>query len=178
MRAIAGVAILFLGATAGAQAARHGVLNRPTKIMVRRQTITVTQTGPLNLDTAPIQVNGHTLVPLRGVFEAMGARVRWVAAQKRIEIIAQPTSIALEIGNDIARVGQETRTMDVAPRLYHQRAMVPLRFVAETLGAQVAWDPGTRTISINQQVVSAPTVTKPAEGAASPQQQPAGTPPG
>ncbi len=111
--------------------------------------IRVTINGtPLALDVAPTIQNGRTLVPMRAIFETLGAQVHWDDATSTIRAYRREDAIVLELGNRTAWVNGPSRQLDVAPVAIGGRTMVPLRFVAEALGAQVAWVDATRTVTV------------------------------
>jgi len=111
--------------------------------------IRVTINGaPLTLDVAPTIQNGRTLVPMRAIFEALGASVHWDEATGTIRAYRREDAIVLELGNRTAWVNGPSRQLGVAPVAVGGRTMVPLRFVAEALGAEVAWVDATRTITV------------------------------
>lgn len=99
-------------------------------------------------DAAPVIVNNRTLVPLRMIFETLGATVEWVAETKTVNAKKGSTSISLQIGSSIAKKDGKSITLDAAPQLIDGKTMVPLRFVSEALGAEVKWDGDTRSIYI------------------------------
>ena len=99
-------------------------------------------------DQMPVIVNGRTLVPLRGIFEALGAVVSWDDSTKTIIGVKATKSIVLQIDNQFASINNEATTLDVAPSILNSRTMVPVRFVSEALGAEVAWDGDTKTVTI------------------------------
>ena len=111
--------------------------------------IRVTINGaPLTLDVAPTIQNGRTLVPMRAIFEALGATVHWDDATSVIRAYRREDAIVLQLGNRTAWVNGPSRQIDVAPVAVAGRTMVPLRFVAEALGAEVAWVDATRTVTV------------------------------
>ncbi len=99
-------------------------------------------------DQMPVIVNGRTLVPLRGIFEALGAVVSWDDSTKTIIGVKATKSIVLQIDNTFASINNNATTLDVAPSIMNSRTMVPVRFVSEALGADVQWDGDTRTVTI------------------------------
>ena len=103
---------------------------------------------PLATSTAPVQMNGRTLVPLRDIFEALGATVNWNAAAQTISATRGATQIGLAINNRTASVNGQPVTLDQAATLVNGRTFVPLRFVAEATGAKVDWSGPTQTVSI------------------------------
>ena len=120
---------------------------------------------PLATSTAPVQMNGRTLVPLRDIFEALGANVQWNAAAQTILATKGTTQIGLAINNRTASVNGSPVTLDQAATLIGGRTFVPLRFVAEATGAQVQWNSALQTVSIQtptaQAPVTVPVVTAP-----------------
>lgn len=89
---------------------------------------------------APVVVQGRTLVPLRGVFEALGARVDWDGTERTVTVVGQGVTLCLGVGQTVAyRNGQAVR-LEVPARIVAGRVLVPARFVSEALGARVDWD--------------------------------------
>jgi hypothetical protein len=103
---------------------------------------------PLATSVAPLVRNGRTLVPMRDIFEALGATVVWNGESREIRAQRDTTQVWLQIGNYTARVDQNARTLDEAPMLYGGSTLVPLRFVSEALGASVNWNGATRIVAI------------------------------
>lgn len=99
---------------------------------------------------APIQMNGRTLVPMRSIFEALGASVQYNAATRGISAMRGTTGIGLRIGSRTASVNRQNVRLEQAPLVVRGATMVPLRFVSEALGAQVNWNGATRVASIMQ----------------------------
>ncbi|HEU4965014.1 MAG TPA: stalk domain-containing protein [Bacilli bacterium] len=99
-------------------------------------------------DQPPVIVNGRTLVPLRAIFEKLGAEVRWFGDTRTVTATRGTTSVILQIGSRQAYKNGASVTLDVEAQLIHSNTMVPLRFVSEALGAEVTWDGTTRTVYI------------------------------
>ncbi len=95
------------------------------------------------------------LVPLRAMFEAMGAHVRYDAARKRIEVRKPGSSIDLWVGKRLARIDGQERALRSPPILYDGRVLVPIRVVSETMGAYVQWVPH-RQIAVVRYVHATP----------------------
>src|ERR1700737_4807276 len=90
-------------------------------------TVTIQVNGStLSFDQPPIERSGRVFVPLRGVFERLGASVVYDNGQ--INATGNGRNIALKIGSTSATVNGETQTLDVAPFLIGARTLVPLRF--------------------------------------------------
>jgi|GEM_PF-6433270 len=90
-------------------------------------------------DQEPIVVSDRTLVPVRAVFESIGAEVTWDSDARRVTVSWTGNQAAVFIGSTTAWVNGSRRTLDVAPRIVGDRTMVPLRFLAEALGLKVEW---------------------------------------
>jgi len=128
-------------------------------------TVTVKLNGRnLSFDTPPQTVKGRTLVPLRGIFEALGARVEWQQQTKTVIATKGGTTIVLRVGQKEALKGTEKITLDVPATVIRGRTMVPLRFVAEALGTYVSWDGEHQTVRISTRAEEPPTGSPVAEG--------------
>ncbi|HEX8550084.1 MAG TPA: copper amine oxidase N-terminal domain-containing protein [Abditibacteriaceae bacterium] len=112
--------------------------------------ITVLLNGQvLNLGaTGATQSAGRVLVPLRGVFEALGANVDYDANTQTVFATSGATQMQLRIGSTQANVNGQTRFLDVPAQTRFGRTLVPLRFVSESLGATVSWNEAQRTVYI------------------------------
>ncbi|MGE5458874.1 MAG: copper amine oxidase N-terminal domain-containing protein, partial [Methanobacterium sp.] len=99
--------------------------------------ITVKVNGSqLNFDQQPYISNGHTMVPFRKIAESLGATVDWDSAKKKITIIGDKV-VELTINASVAKVNGAKVTLEAPAVITGGRTMVPLRFVGESLGAQV-----------------------------------------
>ena len=96
----------------------------------------------------PEIINDRTLVPMRDIFEALGARVDWDASAQKVTAVKGDTTVVLTIGSATAMKGEEIITLDTPAVISNGRTMVPLRFVGEALGAKVQWIGGTRSVNI------------------------------
>ncbi len=119
--------------------------------------VTVKLNGaPLEFDAQPRIINERTMVPMRKIFEELGAQVEWVEAEKMIIAARGTDMILLQIGEStvIKRdmlTGEMYRTeLDVSPCIIEDRTFVPLRAVSETLGAEVEWDGATSTVYLSE----------------------------
>ncbi len=100
-------------------------------------------------DTTLFQKLGYTQAELDEIAERTD-----VPVYAEAEVTAPSTSIKLTINNPVATVNGENITNDVAPIIRNSRTMLPIRFVAEALGATVGWDGATSTVSITASEVS------------------------
>lgn len=118
--------------------------------MAAAQNISVTVDGKeVNFASGgPRQVDGRVLVPLRGVFQKMGATVQWRPARREINANNGSTSVNLRIGDREATVDGKLVTMDVPAMIVDGVTMVPIRFVSESLGADVHWNESQQIVEI------------------------------
>ncbi|HOM01402.1 MAG TPA: stalk domain-containing protein [Acetivibrio sp.] len=103
----------------------------------------------LKMDVPPIIENGRTLVPIRGVFESINAYVDWLPEWQTVNVLKDDKIITLRINTNIAYVNKEAVKLDVPPRIIDGRTLVPIRFISESIGAEVGWDDATKTVIIN-----------------------------
>ena len=102
----------------------------------------------LSFTQTPVIENGTTLVPMRAIFEAMGASVEWDGTTQTVISVKDDTTISLTLNKETAIVNGESISLAVPAKLINGNTMVPLRFVSESLGAEVNWDGGSKTITI------------------------------
>ncbi|MGH0053938.1 MAG: stalk domain-containing protein [Sphaerochaetaceae bacterium] len=105
----------------------------------------------LDFDVAPTIVEGRTIIPARKILESLGLEVSWDDRTRTVTGVGQGTELSLVIGQRLAYVNGEPVNLDVAPRIIDDRSMVPVRFVAESTGAEVDWDNSTRTVLIRRE---------------------------
>jgi len=136
-------AILFLFSVADSVSAVSEVLlqNVNYPIVVNGEMRTYEQ--------SPVMYNDFTLIPLRGVFEDIGAEVKYDTTSKKITVIKGINSVTITVGSKTAFVNGKPVVFDISPQIINGRMLVPLRFVTESLGSQVTWDAKTKTISID-----------------------------
>lgn len=94
-------------------------------------------------DTAPVIRNDRTLVPIRIVTETLGGKVDWNGVTKEVTLHIDGKEIKMTVGKTLEKYG-------VAPVIIDGRTFVPVRFVADELGATVAWDDATKTVTITK----------------------------
>ncbi len=109
------------------------------------------------LDVAPFIVNGSTLIPLRGLVEEMGAEIAWDGAKEKITLKTEIMTIELQIWNNIVWVtdtrypkGKMMYTLLNPPVISENRTFIPVRFVSEILGYNVAWDGEAQTVTVTK----------------------------
>ncbi len=110
-------------------------------------------TGTVNgksvtLEQGALITNGRTLVPLRFIAEAMGATVGWDAATKTANLTLADNQIALAIGKTVAKVNGYDVILDAPAAIVNGKTLVPVRFVAESMGATTAWDAASKKVTV------------------------------
>ncbi len=106
------------------------------------------------MDTRPVILEGRTMLPIRFLAEALGARVGWEANLQQVSIYLQFIEVKLQIGNAMAVVNGKNTAIDpsnekVKPIVVPPgRTLLPLRFVAESLQCKVDWNPAQQEVLI------------------------------
>ncbi len=98
--------------------------------------------------TPPQLLRGRVLVPVRGVFEQLGAAVTWDEEKKVVTATKDGHVTWLRIGDKTARRDNAPVVLDVPPQLLDGRTLIPLRFVSEAMGAKVDWNGAEKLVSI------------------------------
>ena len=101
-------------------------------------------------DVAPKIVNDRTMLPIRIVAESLGGTVTWNGELQRVTIQKGADVILITIGADTAYVNGTAVKLDAAAFVENGRTYLPLRFVSETLGAQVVWNEAEKTVTITK----------------------------
>ena len=136
------------------KAAFKQTASKPGKPAEEMKTVVVMQVGSKTMfvngkayekDAAPVIMNDRTLVPIRFVTESLGGTVAWNAETKEVTLVIDGKEIKMTIGKTIEKYG-------VAPVIIDSRTFVPVRFVADELGATTAWNAETKTVTITKAV--------------------------
>lgn len=123
--------------------------------------IAVTVDGNIiNTDTQPQIVDGRTLVPMRAIFEALGADIEWNASDKIVTATKADTTIKMTIGANSFEKNGKTIVLDTPAMVIDNRTMVPVRAVSESLGCKVDWNNDTKTVIISSTYSSNQTSTE------------------
>ncbi|MCL2392237.1 MAG: copper amine oxidase N-terminal domain-containing protein [Oscillospiraceae bacterium] len=113
--------------------------------------------SPLQFDVPPQMIDGRTMVPMRAIFEALGAEVLWNERNQNITATRDDLTIILMINADRMYINSMAFRIDAPPTVIGGRTFVPLRVVSEALGAEVAWDGNARTVTIVSESLQEPT---------------------
>lgn len=101
--------------------------------------------------TTPLVVQGRTLIPVRGLVEALGGHTYWDAKENKVTIIITGKRMDFWIGKKQAMVDGQSYNLDVAPQVINGRTMMPIRFIAENLGLEVEWNSQWQQITISDE---------------------------
>lgn len=104
----------------------------------------------VQFDQPPIHTGTRILVPMRAIFEALQAEVGWDAQKQEVTGTIGQSQVVLTIGQTTAYVNGKPVELDEPSRLMGGRTMVPVRFIAESLKAQVIWRQESNTVVIHQ----------------------------
>ncbi|HQE24300.1 MAG TPA: copper amine oxidase N-terminal domain-containing protein [Syntrophomonadaceae bacterium] len=144
----------------------HRLYRRVTSILIISAllvTMTLTGTAPafaesdiivklngniLTTDTSPKIVNSRVLLPMRIIFEAVGATLEWNGATQVITAKKDDTVVIIQVGSNTAKVNGSVKVLDTPAVIENNRTLVPVRFVTESLGCKVDWDKINRIVSI------------------------------
>jgi len=137
-------AMIIAPLAAGAQSAN-------VNVVVNGTTVT--------FDQPPVEQAGRIYVPLRGVFERLGASVVYQNGQ--INATSGRHDIGLAIGSTTATVDGVQQTLDSPPFLIAGRTLVPLRFISQALGASVNFDQSSQTVYVTRGAAAAPAAVVP-----------------
>jgi len=99
-------------------------------------------------DVSPIIKGDRTMLPIRLIAEFLGATVTWNEAEQSVTIVEGDTTIVIYIGQAFALVNGEPVQLDAPAFIQNDRTYLPVRFIAENLGATVTWDGTANTVTI------------------------------
>jgi len=104
----------------------------------------------VTFDVAPVIDNGRVLVPLRAIFEQMGAKVSWDDATKTATAVKGEVTVVVKLGSTYPTINGTVKTIDVPAKLVEGgRILAPLRFVCEAFGGVVSWNQDTYVASVD-----------------------------
>jgi hypothetical protein len=115
--------------------------------------VMVVDGASVTMDAAPVIRENRTLLPLRAMIEELGGSITWNAKTRQATVKARGVTMLLTIGRNTATVNGKRIPIDpanpkVVPVILGSRTFLPLRFIAEQLGLDIAWYAPTRTVSI------------------------------
>lgn len=101
---------------------------------------------------APYEKAGTTLVPVRVITEAFGAKVDWSEADEKVTLTYEDVVIEIWIGSKKAKVNGMEQELLLAPELAEDTTMVPLRFITENFGADVSYNDVTESVTVEKKI--------------------------
>lgn len=111
----------------------------------------------LTFDTPPVIENGRALVPLRAIFETLGATVTWIEHNRTAVAIKEDTMVTIQVDSTQPYINAIVHPLDVPARIIDGRIYAPLRFAVEAFGGTADWDPLTQTITLHAYPAGTPT---------------------
>ncbi|WP_442916425.1 copper amine oxidase N-terminal domain-containing protein [Lysinibacillus sp. OF-1] len=121
--------------------------------------ITITVDGvQLKTDQPPAMIQGRVMLPLRAIFEALGASVNWDSKNQTVTGYKEDTTVVLKMKSKVATINGKSVTLDVPAQILRGRTMVPVRFVSEALGQDVDWNSVNQTVTIQSDTPSNPNI--------------------
>jgi len=140
--------LIFLGSPVWA--VETGVSSiSPSVQEIKDLTVTVGEQSVDFGDAVPVFIKERTLVPLRAIFEAMGATVDWDSETRTIFASRKDRSIKLFIDKSIALVDNQEVLLEAPAIIFKERTLVPLRFIGEAFDGIVDWNSKTKTVAIS-----------------------------
>ena len=103
----------------------------------------------LKFDVPPMLEKDRVLVPMRKIFETLGAEVSWNDESQTATAVTADKTIELQIDRAAIKVNGEEHPIDVSPKMMFNRTLVPVRAVSESMGLSVEWDNAAQTVIIN-----------------------------
>lgn len=104
----------------------------------------------INFDTPPQSINNRTMVPIRAIFEAMGATVVWDDVNQTAISTKKNTVVKMKLNSTTEYINGSPVEMDVTPVMINGRILAPARYVAEAFGYNVKWDEMTESVLISK----------------------------
>ncbi len=120
---------------------------------------------------------GEILVPLRSMFEQMGATVSYDPATRTADVTKPGSDVKVTVGRSDVIINGETRPLDVPPMIYKGNVVVPVRVISEGMGAYVQWVPDRRIVVVRYVTAPIPTPPPTAAPTAPPTMAPTPAPP-
>lgn len=112
-------------------------------------TIYVTLDGSyIEFDVKPQIINGRTMVPIRAIFEKMGATVEWDGNTSSAICTKGDTVVKMTVNSMDMYINNQITKMDISPVVIDGRTLAPARYVAEAFGADVQWSQKNNTVVI------------------------------
>ena len=102
----------------------------------------------IEFDVSPQIINGRTMVPIRAIFEKMGANVNWNNETRTATCVKENTVVEMTVDSEYVVVNGQYKEMDTTPVIVDGRTLAPARYVAEAFGATVNWSQKNNAVVI------------------------------
>ena len=127
----------------------ESITNVETPTYSQPDGITVILNGKqLEFDVEPMLINSRTMVPMRVIFEALGAKVDWDGTTQTAIGVTKSTTIKITIGKDYLLKNDNIVVLDSPAVVISGRTLVPVRAIAESLDCKVEWYGETQVVEI------------------------------
>lgn len=113
-----------------------------------------------NFEASPVNLNGSVMVPMRAIFETLQAKINYDSNKREITAKKGSKIIVLTIDSTNVFINEKQYQISIAPQIIKDRTMVPLRFVSESLGAAVEWDPNNNAVIIDSTVKQSSSISE------------------
>jgi len=100
-------------------------------------------------DVPSVIINDRTLVPIRAIFEKLGADVYWVSVEQKAVIVLNSVALQIKVNDKVATINGKNFEMDVPAKIINDRIMVPVRFIAEHLNYKIGWYPDRKVVTVD-----------------------------
>ena len=107
----------------------------------------------LDFDVPPQIMNGRTMVPMRKIFESLGATVEWNGGTQTVTAKKIGMKVIMTVGSNVMQVNDREVSLDTAACVTDGRTLVPVRAIAEAFGTDVNWDGNSSTVTISRKNV-------------------------
>jgi len=126
-----------------------GPVSSPSPAFATPSTISVIIDGKLqSYDQPPILINNRLMVPMRSIFEALGATVEWDAERRTVWATRNGVTFEATIGDPWVHINGNAIATEHAPTIHNERTLMPLRLVSELFEADVTWDGKQQTVHV------------------------------
>ncbi|KNY26851.1 stalk domain-containing protein [Pseudobacteroides cellulosolvens] len=105
---------------------------------------------PVIFDSQPVIKYSRTLVPLRSIFEVLGADVKWDSETQTVTAVKEGKTVVLTINKKEASIDGNKTSLEVPAMVIGGRTFVPTRFISESMGAKVTWNAAKKTVFIDK----------------------------
>lgn len=113
----------------------------------------------VEFDVQPQIVNNRTMVPMRTIFEKLGATIEWNQQTNTVTAVKDSTKISLTVGEEKIIINDEEKVIDASPCVIDGRTLAPVRVISEAFDLEVNWDERTKTITISSFIENTPSKT-------------------